>query len=863
MSQEILYTSAPQGLKPGSRGFCTVVSTSGMAKNLAERLEARSGYRHAYPAHDPRASLNPVNYSHLLLPVGGRKYHVLSRVCDAGLDYTKRSNKLAHHVALEPRELVPGGPAWVLAGEGFCETSWDGDPKILPGGRKPRTDNSPASVCHTWAKLTGDAGWAGALAKTALKPGSKPMTVIFKPGTDTLALVVEAIGLLPPDRRWDVTFSTYFTKSQSGVDCQWRFLVDGSPEAKAIRRNPHAPLIDLCRDLGQAEDGELVEAARTGKLPDSAVIKPGPAVAATRRIARREQAYDLPEQVESPDLFEQSATANSPERSPSRAAQAETSRLLKRQPAGRRKSQWLIVAVSSVVVFLLFGVMAGMFYLGTLNRQVSMNSPGDEASEEEDNHQNQPAEPKPTESEPNLDQPEEPTSDSPVPEDSEDPPAESEQPVDPEPAPDEPEQPEATEETPPEQPANDRDPLDDITLVKKNKLPLPRRNFKLGSSANKPKELAKVYVDSPQTCSLELVGMDRVLSGGYQFKTDVREEEGLRAWDIYRTAGKGQVGSRRTRLATFTLQDQSLKFQWQKVAQTARPALLQYCLLEVKAEDKLALCVLANPKEFKPVKMGFGKSSHLTEMTLDPDSVPLAKYLRVDLAFEGLPRHKPDTTLGLENKDTCTVSVFDPDAEGEEKTFLELEVHFELDGENRGLHLRTRAGPRYRGTSGQIAEKWDEITRDKLKNISKDWSPAKISRWRDEVRRSKRKITGYEREIEKINNLITGFREAKARLPAAPAPPSLDPHHPQRAVVNKAIEAAKQQRAVPEIEIAKLQEDNSKREGWIEVAEHNSRWQEKLSKLLGELEAKGRIKYRVYIEIEGTRVDVVRTEPAP
>ena len=43
MSQEILYTSAKQGLKPGSRGFCTVVSTEGMDANLAERLESRSG----------------------------------------------------------------------------------------------------------------------------------------------------------------------------------------------------------------------------------------------------------------------------------------------------------------------------------------------------------------------------------------------------------------------------------------------------------------------------------------------------------------------------------------------------------------------------------------------------------------------------------------------------------------------------------------------------------------------------------------------------------------------------------------------------------------------------------------------------
>ena len=31
MIEEIIYTSAQKGLKAGSRGFCTVVSTAGMA----------------------------------------------------------------------------------------------------------------------------------------------------------------------------------------------------------------------------------------------------------------------------------------------------------------------------------------------------------------------------------------------------------------------------------------------------------------------------------------------------------------------------------------------------------------------------------------------------------------------------------------------------------------------------------------------------------------------------------------------------------------------------------------------------------------------------------------------------------------
>ena len=60
MTQELIYTSAPRGLKPGSHGFCTVAVTQGMPPNLAERLEALSGYRHVYPPQDPQAELNPI-----------------------------------------------------------------------------------------------------------------------------------------------------------------------------------------------------------------------------------------------------------------------------------------------------------------------------------------------------------------------------------------------------------------------------------------------------------------------------------------------------------------------------------------------------------------------------------------------------------------------------------------------------------------------------------------------------------------------------------------------------------------------------------------------------------------------------------
>ncbi len=263
VSQEIIYTSSPEGLRPGSFGFCTVATSPGMATSLAERLEALSGYRHAQAPGHPS---NPVVFSHLILKVGGQRLNVLSRIADAGLDYSQRTNKLAHHVALGANELSPAGPAWVLSQPGFAETAWTGKPRILPTGRQSPVGNLSPQVCKAWEKVTGDAGWGGVLAQHALD-AKRPAHIIFPEGADVLTLLVEAQSLLPPARRWEVSFSTYFTRLPAGVDCVWRCLLAGSPEATAATALRQETVIDLTRHLGNAPDGPLVQLARTGKLP--------------------------------------------------------------------------------------------------------------------------------------------------------------------------------------------------------------------------------------------------------------------------------------------------------------------------------------------------------------------------------------------------------------------------------------------------------------------------------------------------------------------------------------------------------------------------------------------------------------------
>lgn len=246
--------------------------THGMPAQEIQQLELLSGYRHLFPPPSAKAALNPVVYSHLELILAGRRCHVLSRIGDAGLDYTQRTNKLAHHVVLDPVEIPPAGPAWLLAQPALMQANWTGEPRILPAGPRVPAGDSPPRVCRAWQQLTGDAGWGGVLAETASGPTIRQAVLVYPPGTDLLPLLAESLALLPAKRRWQVAFSTYFTKLPAGIECHWRCVVAGTPEALAAQRSRHnALVIDLGGPLGRATGGAYVEAARTGRPPAAAV----------------------------------------------------------------------------------------------------------------------------------------------------------------------------------------------------------------------------------------------------------------------------------------------------------------------------------------------------------------------------------------------------------------------------------------------------------------------------------------------------------------------------------------------------------------------------------------------------------------
>ena len=211
---ELLYTSVPKGLKSGSKGYCTVLVTEGIPSALQERLESFSGYRHL---SDSDSSRNPVTYAHRIVTVAGNRWHILSRGADYGSDYSQRANLIAHHVAMSSDEIARFrcGPTALMLSAGLFRTEWKEEPRRVGESETQARLSSPAGqprVSRTWAGVTGDAGWGGRLTQLT-EESSSPISIVYPAGTEVIKLLDESACLLPPERQWDVTFNTFFIKS--------------------------------------------------------------------------------------------------------------------------------------------------------------------------------------------------------------------------------------------------------------------------------------------------------------------------------------------------------------------------------------------------------------------------------------------------------------------------------------------------------------------------------------------------------------------------------------------------------------------------------------------------------------------------
>ena len=312
MIEELVFTSAKRGLQIGKSGFCTVASTPGMAANLARLLESLSGYRHLHPPGSAEAKKNPVIYSHLKAVVGGRSVNVLSQIRDAGFDYSNRSNKLAHHLAIRDTKAQSLGPANVLTNPTHFISSWNQDPTKLDP-RALSGENCQPKPCATWQSVTGDAGWAGDLIEAVQK--RRQAYLIVNESTPSIQLIQEALALLPVQKQWGVTFSTFFTKLPPKIECNIRCVLSGSPEVAIAKRSQANFVLNLTQRCGRSASS-LADFTRKGTLiqesvKPSAVGKPELAVAPDSKPTKVQKPknkhsvrHDVEDDLEEYDLVE-------------------------------------------------------------------------------------------------------------------------------------------------------------------------------------------------------------------------------------------------------------------------------------------------------------------------------------------------------------------------------------------------------------------------------------------------------------------------------------------------------------------------------------------------------------------------------
>jgi hypothetical protein len=236
MPWQLIYTSAPRGLHSGQSGFCTVARSADLREALVQRLEQISSYHYLNAAEAATSNRNPTICAFRILDLRGTKYHVLTRIQPCGLDFTSRTNHLAHHLVFQAGELgqLPS-PASILRYWDGWVVSWQEEPRLF-GDLPSEAFGAAARFClpaQTWMQVTGDAGRAAGLLESDCIRGCYLVCPTGGEG-QVLDMFCETLQLLNLNgqyslRPWCHPFTTFLQAEDNAADFQWRACQEGTP----------------------------------------------------------------------------------------------------------------------------------------------------------------------------------------------------------------------------------------------------------------------------------------------------------------------------------------------------------------------------------------------------------------------------------------------------------------------------------------------------------------------------------------------------------------------------------------------------------------------------------------------------------
>ena len=247
MAYQLIYTSYPMSLVNGRTGFSTVARTREMSEKLSSAIERCSVYDVS----------RGVVYTHRILNVGGKSWHVLSRITDSGVDYTNRNNYIAHHLALLADEISGlANPAEILMQWNGWRSSWSEPPKYLPPPEGLDAISASCSLpAENWRREFGDCG-----AAAILNCGAANIIADVSDSEKLLKLFSESSLLeVNPADAWKFTFTTSFSAADNPADFYWKAYPENTGVQGAVidLKRRTIPQIPACRAAEYARSGVM------------------------------------------------------------------------------------------------------------------------------------------------------------------------------------------------------------------------------------------------------------------------------------------------------------------------------------------------------------------------------------------------------------------------------------------------------------------------------------------------------------------------------------------------------------------------------------------------------------------------------
>ena len=276
MPQQLIYTSAQRGVVAGRSGHCTVARSAAMREALMLQLEKLSYYQHLSLSGGQERQI----YSCRVLDIRGSRFHVLSRIQDAGLDFTNRTNFLAHHLVFTPEEIrrFPSPPVILRSWSGWVKT-WNQEPQMLENEDWSALVNISSEVsvpATTWQQVTGDAvngyGLLEARSGIAFRVDNLSEDQILTLFAESL----ELLELRDPRRdfrvtAWQYTFTTSMQEQDNPADFRWRCLHSDNPVSNRSAGPDCRPLSEVRAQKVTSEEKMF---AQSGRQPPRFVTQP-------------------------------------------------------------------------------------------------------------------------------------------------------------------------------------------------------------------------------------------------------------------------------------------------------------------------------------------------------------------------------------------------------------------------------------------------------------------------------------------------------------------------------------------------------------------------------------------------------------